>query len=217
MELNSCFLLSPCSCIRNALMLTAVATNSLKIVIFSHLMLVDANCNDSVTIPRCPNLVVDLKVSECGTEKKLSRGYTRILGTPYFKSWIHSCRYKQSGISWLKLLYSASYSACSHKEKGTVNQEKIRASRARWRRSEHVWRQLRTSQVQAALRLDSSAGREADTGKATYCKIHFKQQCALIPFGSHVLSSESPPPPPPPSPFFLLSLYACDFGICAES
>ena len=31
--------------------------------IFNHLMLVDANCDDSVTIPRCPNLVVDLKVS----------------------------------------------------------------------------------------------------------------------------------------------------------
>ena len=31
---------SPCSCIRNALMLTAVATTSLKIVIFNHLMLV---------------------------------------------------------------------------------------------------------------------------------------------------------------------------------
>ena len=43
-------------------MLTAVATKSLKIVIFNHLMLVDANCDDSVTIPRCPNLVVDLKV-----------------------------------------------------------------------------------------------------------------------------------------------------------
>ena len=54
---------SPCSCIRNALMLTAVATKSLKIVIFNHLVLVDANCDDSVTIPRCPNLVVDLKVS----------------------------------------------------------------------------------------------------------------------------------------------------------
>ena len=40
-------------------MLTAVATKSLKIVIFNHLVLVD----DSVTIPRCPNLVVDLKVS----------------------------------------------------------------------------------------------------------------------------------------------------------
>ena len=44
-------------------MLTAVATKSLKIVIFGHLVLVDANCDDSVTIPRCPNLVVDLKVS----------------------------------------------------------------------------------------------------------------------------------------------------------
>ena len=29
----------------------------------NHLMLVDANCDDSVTIPRCPNLVVDLKVA----------------------------------------------------------------------------------------------------------------------------------------------------------
>ena len=37
-------------------MLTAVGP---KIVIFNHLVLVD----DSVTIQRCPNLVVDLKVS----------------------------------------------------------------------------------------------------------------------------------------------------------
>ena len=34
-----------------------------KIVIFNHLMLVDANCDDSVTISRCLNLVMDLKVS----------------------------------------------------------------------------------------------------------------------------------------------------------
>ena len=34
-----------------------------EVLIFNHLMLVDANCDDSVTIPRCPNLVVDLKVS----------------------------------------------------------------------------------------------------------------------------------------------------------
>ena len=61
-------------------MLTAVATKSLKIVIFNHLMIVDANCDDSVTIPRCPNLVVDLKVSVA--LKKLSRAYARILGTP---------------------------------------------------------------------------------------------------------------------------------------
>ena len=41
---------------------------SLKIVIFNHLMLVDT-CDDSVTIPRCLNLVVDLKVS-VALEKK---------------------------------------------------------------------------------------------------------------------------------------------------
>ena len=52
-----------------------------QIVIFNHLMLVDANCDDSVTIPRCPNLVVNFE-SECGTEKKLSRAYACILGTP---------------------------------------------------------------------------------------------------------------------------------------
>ena len=65
---------SPCSCIRNA----AVATKSFKIVIFNHLMHVDA---DSVTIPRCPNLVVDLKVSVALT-KKISRAYVRISCTP---------------------------------------------------------------------------------------------------------------------------------------
>ena len=70
---------SPCSCIRKALMLTAVATKSLKIVIFNHLMRVDAN--DSVTIPRCPNLGCGLE-SECGTEKK---NFARILGTPLFE------------------------------------------------------------------------------------------------------------------------------------
>ena len=62
-------------------MLTAVATKSLKIVIFNHLMLVDANCDDSVTIPRCPNLVVDLKVS-VALKKKLSRTYACILAPP---------------------------------------------------------------------------------------------------------------------------------------
>ena len=78
------------SCTRNALMLTAVATKSLKIVIFNHLMLVDANCDDSVTIPRCPNLVVDLKVSVCGTEKNvLTRAFW---APPYFKSWIQPWR-----------------------------------------------------------------------------------------------------------------------------
>ena len=41
-------------------MLTAVATKSLKIVIFNHLMLVDDNFDDSVAIS---SLVVDLKVS----------------------------------------------------------------------------------------------------------------------------------------------------------
>ena len=65
----------------------AVATKSLKIVIiFNHLMLVDANCDDSVTIPRCPNLVVDLKVSVALKKKKLSRAYVRILGIPLFQN-----------------------------------------------------------------------------------------------------------------------------------
>ena len=66
-------------------MLTAVATKSLEIVIFNHLMLVDANCHDSVTIPRCPNLV---------TEKKLSRAYVRvrILGTSNPGSTPDACR-----------------------------------------------------------------------------------------------------------------------------
>jgi hypothetical protein len=55
-------------------MSTVVASKSLQIVIFNHLMLVDANCNDSVTIPRCPNLVLE---NECGTgalgtEKEIS-------------------------------------------------------------------------------------------------------------------------------------------------
>ena len=68
-------------------MLTAVATKSLKIVIFNHLMLVDVNCDDSVTIPRCPNLVVDLKVSAL---KKNFRVHMRTFwAPPYFKSWIH--------------------------------------------------------------------------------------------------------------------------------
>ena len=80
---------SPCSYIRNALMLTSVVTKSLKIVIFNHLVLVDANCDDSVTIPRCPNLVVDLKVSVA-----LKKNFTRLhFGhPPYFKSWIHPCK-----------------------------------------------------------------------------------------------------------------------------
>ena len=70
-------------------MLTAVATNSLKIVIFNHLMLVDANCDDSVTIPRCQNLVVDLKVSVA-----LNKNFCvthAFWAPPYFKSWIHPC------------------------------------------------------------------------------------------------------------------------------
>ena len=62
-------------------MLTAVATKSLKIVIFNHLMLVDVNCDDNVTIPRSPNLVVDLKVS-VPLQKKLLRAYAR---TPLFQ------------------------------------------------------------------------------------------------------------------------------------
>ena len=64
-------------------MLTAVATKSLKIAIFNHLMLVDANCDDSVTIPRCPNLVVDLKGS-VALEKKLAC-LPEHLGTPLFQ------------------------------------------------------------------------------------------------------------------------------------
>ena len=67
---------------------TAVATKSLKIVIFNHLMLVDANCDDSVTIPRCQNLVVDLKVNVA--LKKNFCALTRAFwAPPYFKSWIH--------------------------------------------------------------------------------------------------------------------------------
>ena len=65
-------------------MLTAVATKSLKIVIFNHLMLVDANCDDSVTIPRRPNLVVDLKVS-VALKKETLCAYARILGTLLFQ------------------------------------------------------------------------------------------------------------------------------------
>ena len=61
-------------------MLTAVATKSLKIVIFNHFMLVDANFDDSVTIPRCPNLVVDLKVSVA--MKKNFRALTRAFWAP---------------------------------------------------------------------------------------------------------------------------------------
>ena len=51
----------------------------------NHLMLVDANCDDSVTIPRCPNLVVDLKVS-VALKKKVSHAYVGILCTPLFQS-----------------------------------------------------------------------------------------------------------------------------------
>ena len=71
-------------------MLTAVATKSLKIVIFNHLMLVDANCDDSVTIPRCPNLVVDLKVS-VALKKNFHALMHAFWAPPYFKSWIHPC------------------------------------------------------------------------------------------------------------------------------
>ena len=65
-------------------MLTAVATKSLKLYFLcNHLMLVDVNYDDSVTISRCPNLVQCGLESECGTEKKqLTFAYTRILGTP---------------------------------------------------------------------------------------------------------------------------------------
>ena len=79
----------------------------------------------------------------------------------------------QSGFSWLKLLCSAS--TCSHKEK--ENSTPVRASKRLGENESKMEKmralcqekacQLRTSQVQAALRLDSSAGREADTGKAT--------------------------------------------------
>ena len=63
-------------------MLTAVATKSLKIVIFNHLMLVDANCDDSVTIPKVPK---PLKVSVALEKNQLSRIYVRNLGTPLFQ------------------------------------------------------------------------------------------------------------------------------------
>ena len=43
-------------------------------------MLVDANCDDSVTISRCPNLVVDLKV--CVALKKNFRVLTRAFWAP---------------------------------------------------------------------------------------------------------------------------------------
>ena len=67
-------------------MLTAVA---LKIVIF---MLVDANCDDStsVTIPRCPNLVVHLKVS-VALEKNFHTLIHAFHAPPSFKSRIHPC------------------------------------------------------------------------------------------------------------------------------
>ena len=81
-------------------MLTAVATKSLKIVIFNHLMVVDANCDDSVTIPRCPNLVVNLKVSVA--LKKNFRVLTRAFwAPPYFKSWIHPWDQKAETIARL--------------------------------------------------------------------------------------------------------------------
>ena len=73
---------SPRSCIRNALMLPAwLATKSLKIVIFNHLMLVDAKYDDSVTIPK----------PGCGLLKKnfFLRAYARISCTPLFQ--IHPC------------------------------------------------------------------------------------------------------------------------------
>ena len=68
-------------------MLTAVATKSLKIVIFNHLMLVDASCDDGVTIPRPQNLVVDLKVS-VALKKTFARLCAHFGHPPYFKSWI---------------------------------------------------------------------------------------------------------------------------------
>ena len=63
--------------------------------IHKYLMLVDANCDDGVTIPRCPNLVVDLKVSV--TLKNNFCALTRAFwAPPYFKSWIHPCSPKNS-------------------------------------------------------------------------------------------------------------------------
>ena len=64
-------------------MLTAVATKSLKIVFFNHLMLVGANCDDSVTIPRCLNLVMDLKVSVA--LKKIFAHLRARFGLPLFE------------------------------------------------------------------------------------------------------------------------------------
>ena len=59
--------------------MTAVTTKRLKIVIFNHFMLVDANCDDSV---RCrPNLVVDLKVS-VALKKINFRALLRAVGHP---------------------------------------------------------------------------------------------------------------------------------------
>ena len=51
----------------------------------NHLMLVDVNCDDSVTIPRFPNLVVDLKLSVAlkkKKKKKKNRALTRAFWTP---------------------------------------------------------------------------------------------------------------------------------------
>ena len=63
-------------------------------------MLVDANCDNSVTIPRCPNLVVNLKVSVA--LKKILALTSAFWAPPYFKSWIHpwpgggACKFKKS-------------------------------------------------------------------------------------------------------------------------
>ena len=58
------------------------SSGHLKIVIFNYLMLVDANCDDNVTIPRCPNMVVDLKVSVHVAHKKNVRALTRAFWAP---------------------------------------------------------------------------------------------------------------------------------------
>ena len=69
-------------------MLTTVATKSLKFVIFNHFMLVDANCDDSVTIIQgALTWLWTLKVSVAlGKKSALMRTFR---APPYFKSWIH--------------------------------------------------------------------------------------------------------------------------------
>ena len=72
---------SPCSCIRNALMSTAMATKSLKIVIFNHLMPI-VMINSKVPKPDCG---LERKVSVALKKTQLLCAYARILGTPVFQ------------------------------------------------------------------------------------------------------------------------------------